>query len=216
MQRVKAFWSGLTSEQKRKWVLSILIVVVLALGTLGYKMTRGSSTAAAPVEAKKEISLEPKMLEKSLVMESQKELKSQKDSIDQMRQEIEDLKKEKEERTAPVPPGKIDRTLPPNSGFPRSPPPPPNDIRIPPPPPPPAGRDASRNLEPKAPEQEVIGEISVVSNPYAKAEKAGEAGDTKKEKKTIYLPPSFMEATLLTGLDAETVESAKGNPEPVL
>lgn len=217
MQRLKAFWSGLTSEQKRKWVLSVLIVAVLALGTLGYKMTRGSSTASAPVEAKKEISLEPKMLEKSLVMESQKELKSQKDSIDRMRQEIEALKKEKEERIAPVPPGKMDMVPPPtNSGFPQSPLPPPTDVRIPPPPPPPLGREASLNSEPKAPEQEVIGEISVVSNPYAKAEKAGEAGDTKKEKKTIYLPPSFMEATLLTGLDAETVESAKGNPEPVL
>src|SRR5581483_2824378 len=217
MRRLKAFWSGLTSEQKRKWVLSVLIVAVLALGTLGYKMTRGSATASAPVEAKKEISLEPKMLEKSLVMESQKELKSQKDSIDRMRQEIEELKKEKEERIAPAPPGKMDMAPPPpNSGFPRSPLPPPTDVRIPPPPPPPSGREASRNSEPKAPEQEVIGEISVVSNPYAKAEKAGEAGDTKKEKKTIYLPPSFMEATLLTGLDAETVESAKGNPEPVL
>ncbi|MBI3803497.1 MAG: conjugal transfer protein TraB [Nitrospirae bacterium] len=215
MNGLKTFWSGLTSEQKRRGVLSILIVVVLALGTLGYRMTRGSSTSSTPVEQKKEISLEPNMLQKSQVMESQKELKSQKDSLDQMRQELEDLKKEREEKAPPVPPippDKTGRAVPQKGGFPGPPPPPPTDVRIPPPPPPPPGRE----VEAKAPEREVIGEITVVSNPYAKRTKEDEGTEKKKEKKTIYLPPSFMEATLLTGLDAETVESAKGNPEPVL
>ena len=32
----------------------------------------------------------------------------------------------------------------------------------------------------------------------------------------VYLPPSFMEATLLSGLDAPTAGAAKGNPVPVL
>ena len=42
-----------------------------------------------------------------------------------------------------------------------------------------------------------------------------EDSDKKKDQK-IYLPPSFMEANLLSGLDAKTVESARNDPQPVL
>lgn len=46
------------------------------------------------------------------------------------------------------------------------------------------------------------------------------AAITKKEptkkKRTFYLAPSFMEAMLLTGLKAETIEGAKENPEPMV
>jgi conjugal transfer pilus assembly protein TraB len=40
--------------------------------------------------------------------------------------------------------------------------------------------------------------------------------DKKKGLREVYLPPSFMEATLLSGLDAPTAGAAKGNPVPVL
>lgn len=39
---------------------------------------------------------------------------------------------------------------------------------------------------------------------------------TGKKKRTFYLSPSFMEAMLLTGLKAETIEDAKDNPEPMV
>ncbi|ABL01368.1 TrbI/VirB10 family protein [Pelobacter propionicus] len=63
-----------------------------------------------------------------------------------------------------------------------------------------------------------MGEISIVS--YEKR-----AGDSKsrsdkygkkKATTTVYLPPSYMEATLLSGAYIPTTESAKGNPMPVL
>jgi len=38
----------------------------------------------------------------------------------------------------------------------------------------------------------------------------------KEEKRSVYLPISYMEATLLSGLDAPTSADAKGNPVPVL
>ncbi|NKE70161.1 TraB/VirB10 family protein [Candidatus Manganitrophus noduliformans] len=210
MNWIEAFWSGLTAKQKRKGILALLVVAVLGVGVWGYRLSRGGSTSP-PVEQKKEISLEPKMLEKSLVMESQKELRRQEESITQLRQELESLKKEKEEKKtgkdAAHPPK---MTLSQRNAFPAPPPPPPIEVRIPPPPSP--GREGAAG----GPEREVLGEIAVISNPYAKAAREEEGADRKKEKRTIYLPPSFMEATLLTGLDAETVESAKGNPEPVL
>jgi conjugal transfer pilus assembly protein TraB len=212
MNRLKAFWNGLTSEGKRKWILVLLAGALGVVTILGYRSSRGTSAeSSAPVEQKKEISLEPKMLEKSLVMESQKELRRQEESITQLRRELESLKKEKEEKENGkeiLSPPKM--TLAQRNAFPSPPPPPPTEVRIPPPPSP--GREG----EAKGPDREVLGEIAVVSNPYAKAARSEDGADRKKEKKTVYLPPSFMEATLLTGLDAETVESAKGNPEPVL
>lgn len=37
-----------------------------------------------------------------------------------------------------------------------------------------------------------------------------------KKKRSIYLPPGFMEGILLTGLEADTTEDAKGEPEPIM
>lgn len=63
-------------------------------------------------------------------------------------------------------------------------------------------------------EQE-MGDIAIVSG------KSGPADDSASKKKEshergVYLPPSFMAATLLSGLDAPTTEGAKGNPVPVI
>jgi len=38
----------------------------------------------------------------------------------------------------------------------------------------------------------------------------------KKKGKKIYLPPSFMQATLLTGMDASTTEGANEHPQPLM
>ena len=62
-------------------------------------------------------------------------------------------------------------------------------------------------------EEEVIGDITVLSNP---APDDGVQQESKKKGRTVYLPPSFMEAQLLTGFDASTSGRGRGNPEPVL
>lgn len=55
------------------------------------------------------------------------------------------------------------------------------------------------------------GGISVLTNENAPAQQQ-EAEATRK----VYLPPSFMEAMLLTGFDASTSNDGKGEPEPLL
>jgi len=40
--------------------------------------------------------------------------------------------------------------------------------------------------------------------------------ETRPKGRTVYLPPSFMEANLLTGFDAATSGSSKNSPEPLL
>lgn len=57
----------------------------------------------------------------------------------------------------------------------------------------------------------MLGEIAVVSNPVKP-----EASASNKNERTVYLPPSFMSAILLTGLDAGTSNTGKSNPDPVL
>jgi conjugal transfer pilus assembly protein TraB len=60
-----------------------------------------------------------------------------------------------------------------------------------------------------------IGGISRVINNEKKD--AGKDGDKKKdEMKSVYLPPSYMVATILSGLYAPVSSDAKGNPVPVL
>lgn len=57
-----------------------------------------------------------------------------------------------------------------------------------------------------------VGGIEMVSVPVS--EKTEPAPSDKK--KQIYLPPSFMGATLLSGVAAPTTQAAKGNPLPLL
>ena len=47
-------------------------------------------------------------------------------------------------------------------------------------------------------------------------EEVKEKSSVDGKKKQIYLPPSFMEATLLSGVAAPTTNVAKGNPLPLL
>ena len=58
-------------------------------------------------------------------------------------------------------------------------------------------------------EKKIIGDITVVSN-------KDQRKDDKKKFRTVYLPPSFMEAELLTGFDAATSGKGKNDPEPML
>lgn len=61
---------------------------------------------------------------------------------------------------------------------------------------------------------ELIGGIEFVEAPGGPS--AGDGDGGKKKGEAVYLPPSFMEATLISGLDAPTVERARGNPMPAL
>ena len=102
---------------------------------------------------------------------------------------------------------------------------PPTDksVSIPPPPvasQPVKSRDKRRSMyEPPPPpphtrEQGLMGGIAFVSN--SEPQKEEENQGKKKEEQKVYLPPSFMEATLLSGLAAPTTSAGKSNPVPIL
>jgi len=239
--RIRLFWDGLSPKAKQKLVLFSVIGIVLVVSAAGYWVRSGNPPPPKQSGGKKE-DLEKSMYmegQKEIAKRDEKiaALSKQIDDIinDRDREKGEELKAIQEEKKAMDSRGK------PGAAASRSPgkgddklpdlpiPPPPGAAgsarqpasysfaRVPPPPgsapPPVPGQVAA-----EAPRPETIGEIEIVSardNPKGKEGKE-ESGDKKKESgDKIYLPPSFMAATLLSGLDAPTSEGAKGNPAPV-
>lgn len=70
---------------------------------------------------------------------------------------------------------------------------------------------------PPPPVEKTVGGIGSATGPLAAAAGAATAGaDAKKKSRTIYLPPGFMKARLLTGIDALASRDATSNPEPLI
>ena len=83
---------------------------------------------------------------------------------------------------------------------------------IPPPPSPPAAPSAP----PAPPTERQVGAIGAATATQAAEGGAGSGAASKKGKRTIYLPPGFMKARLLTGIDALASRDATSNPEPII
>lgn len=211
-------WQNVSPRQKRTLVILAVITAIFALGLGGYlfKGKQGVPASGRNVSSKKEITLDAKLLEKSAYLEGQKEIARTEEKLSLLKKELDEIREEK---------AKAGRTEA-KASFPAGPKPPdiprplPYPLPPPPPPPPPQALPAagsSQQAPAAKPVPEIMGDIEMVVNPQTQG-KDQKAAEVKKNDKgdSIYLPPSFMEATLLSGLDAPTVESAKGNPVPVL
>ena len=211
---LKERFDRLTPFQKKLCVLSLVGAGSLIIVVVGYKASRSPVTDRSHGQEKtREISLEPDLIQKTMLREQRKE-------IEAMQAKISKLAKEEENRIrpgTPPPPVAAKTTLPeiPSAEQvaqgasasqyggampPRFPAPP--TMQTPPPPPP--------------KEEKIIGGIGILSNQSAAPPAVKEPPDKKKEERTVYLPPSFMEAMLLTGFDASTSGEGKNNPEPLL
>jgi len=216
---LKDTWKNLDPDKKKKAVKALCIAGVLLFAMFAYQVR--SKPAPPMVKKAKPVSLldDATTLQKSLYKKSQRELKKRDQQMSDLKQRLDELvtqgKEEKGREVSgpktdeqPKVEGMVEKSQ--QSVLPAFPPPPPGSIyptagamtQIPPGPPGP----------PAPPEEMVmIGEIGIVSVPVIE-----QAEDKKKEHRTIYLPPSFMAATLLSGLDAPTAETGKGNPVPAL
>jgi conjugal transfer pilus assembly protein TraB len=232
MDRIKLLWDNLSPRAKQKVVLFSAVGTVLLVAASAYLVRSNSAPQPKQVSGKKEdVPLDPKLLEKSMYMEGQKEIAKRDEKIAELSRQIDDIVKEKKEgeekerepaaKTGRDGNDKNSEKLP---DF--SIPPPPSatgsstgQSNIPPPPgtvQPFPGQPAQPGMVPTKPAVETFGEIETVSNESKKDKDAKDDGVKKKDPSNkIYLPPSFMEATLLSGLDAPTSEGAKGNPAPV-
>ncbi|MBT1077247.1 TraB/VirB10 family protein [Geobacter grbiciae] len=238
--KLLTYWNGLTGNQRRilVWTGGVAIfALTFVLGSMA--MNRGKSSQ--PVRSAKQapLSIEPKLLEKSQYLESQKEIAKRDDKVAELQQKLDEITREKKGDTPAGPamqpgassPAAVDARIATSvqgqaqkAGSGRSvlakqplpPPPIPQTSSIPLPPPPTLSMTMAAGQAPSPPETE-IGDIAVVSSPGAGKQSKAEPEDKKKDAAgSVYLPPSFMEATLLSGLDAPTTSEAKGNPVPVL
>lgn len=245
--RIKLVWDALSPKAKQKVVFFTAMGIIVVVATSAYWVRKGSAPEPKAAPGKKdEVSMDPKLLEKSMYMEGQKEIAKRDEKIAELSRQIDDIineKKTKDELGIPgkgsdpaVPPGGkgTEKSSADGNRLPDLPlPPPPQGYAargagggstaaygtVPPPPGAPVpGPPGQPGMVQARPPVETFGEIEVVSHDL-KSGKDGK-GDSDKDKKKdpadhIYLPPSFMAATLLSGLDAPTSEGAKGNPAPV-
>lgn len=208
-KRLKVAWRNLEPGTRKKAVQILGIAGVLLLATLAY-MAR-SKPAPPPPVAEKPVSLtsDAHLLEKSLYQKSRQEMERRDRQMEELRRQLDEMvlqDRQKQVEPALEPASEASRSP---AGLPSYPPPPPPGTVNP-------HAGASSAPVPAAVPEEmvVVGGISTVSAP------AGAIPDESKKKaerkQSIYLPPSFMAATLLSGLDAPTAESARGNPVPAL
>lgn len=217
---LKERFNRLSPRQKKICVWCLVGSAALLIVVAGYKL-RHSSTPERVSEQEKthEVStMDPQLLEKTMIRE-------QRQAIDDMKVKIDKLAKAEENRmrgdTQSPPAVPAQTTLPeiPTAeqvaqGASSAPNTPAMGSRFPLPPNVPM--QASPPLPPPHKEEKIIGAIGILSNQSAVPPAAKESPDKKKEERTVYLPPSFMEAMLLTGFDASTSGDGKNNPEPLL
>ncbi|MEM4134373.1 MAG: TraB/VirB10 family protein [Candidatus Micrarchaeia archaeon] len=219
-QKFTEKWNTINPEKRRKIILTVLAVFLILFGIIGYYASRTdtSKTAEKKEQGKQEeIKLDSTLLQKTQLAESQKEIRSLKEQLEMMKKEKEEheklmKQKEEEEKKEKEKEQLKSSTLPPpmySSGSVGSMPPPVPTGG--------AGGAGMPQAEPPQPKVEYVGDIKVVSADKKIQEKPkdGEQAESKK-KQTIYLPPSFMEATLLSGLDAPAISKGEGNPVPAL
>ncbi len=210
--KFKESWANLSSVRKKAvvWMGLGLAVIGVAFGAWLLK-TPEQPTGQKEKREKKEVTLDKSLLDKSAYLEGKKELSKAAEQIVEMKKQIEAMKAEKKgaDKDPGYPAGQPRaRETPP---LPRPQPYGTGNVAIPPPPLPPlvpGGKETSR--------EEYFGGIEIVSNRAADDKDTAKERDSGKKKTSVYLPPSFMAATLLSGLDAPTTDGAKSHPVPVL
>ncbi len=224
---LKERFNNLTPQNKKILVWSIVGLVTLTVAVTGYKSRSKRVDDVAAVQSNETIHLDPDMIEKTMLKEQGRQIDTLKKSMDDLRKSQTDFldmakQKEKDQQSQkPIIPtpeqivaGKpLLKPVLDASGRPKLDE---NGQPIFQ-----EGGPSVRNLGPepqgggrgKEKEKKIVGKIAVVSNQTAALPK----DEGKKKGRTVYLPPSFMEASLLTGFDAATSSGAKGgNSEPLL
>jgi conjugal transfer pilus assembly protein TraB len=234
INRLLSYWNSLNSGQRRTGVIFGIGILTVFLSVAIYLTSSRKELKTEEDKKSSPISLEPKLLEKSQFLESQKELTRRDEKVAELQKKLEEISQQKNgqvvanpQQPTPTPaPGQPVTTAAlhqqsqqagasgarPIGSKPVPPPPSLPQSAIPPPPSMPSGAQG----QPLPPPETEVGDISLVVGATQSATPKDVGADKKKENTTVYLPPSFMEATLLSGLDAPTASEAKGNPVPVL
>lgn len=211
---LKERFDGLSPRQKKICIWAIIGAVVTLVVVVGYKTSRAPETgqqSARRQEKTREITLDPDLIQKTMLREQRKEIDTLKVQIAQLTNDDE-LGRQPGAFISPPPPDPPLPYIPTADQVVRSAAPPFADSTTMPRYPMPPGQQPP----PPPMEERTIGGIGIISNQNTAAVASKGQVDKKKENRKVYLPPSFMEAMLLTGFDASTSGDGKNNPEPLL
>ena len=202
---LKERFKELSPNQKKSVIWMVIGTILLIFVISSYQSSRPEQESRlAAKHGSKDIKINSDLMQKTLLREQRRQM-------DSLKEEIEQLKRE---RTAAAP---LPQNRPPENRAVELPEiPGPEEVVMQhtiPPPPSPAHLSPMPLQPPKEPQK--IGAISVLTNP-ADTETFNLEKPAEKKLQTVYLPPSFMEASLLTGFDAATSGTGKNNPEPLL
>ena len=205
---LKERFNNLEPKQKKVVIWAGIGAIFLILVATGYRSSKTDDSVGFFGQKKtREIQLEPDLIQKTMLREQRRQFDKIVETVDRIQDELKIIKQTTQEKPLPEIPTADQVAA-------KAETPPPQEVKQPWPLPP--GGSTQTNLPPHAqPEPQIIGEISVLSNPAAATEGMDAPGN-KKKGRTVYLPPSFMEAQLLTGFDASTSGKGTNNPEPLL
>jgi conjugal transfer pilus assembly protein TraB len=188
----------LDPKNKKRVIWSLVGIVILLVTLTGYNIRSHKTERLQAVQRAREIQIEPDLIQKTMLQEERRQLAELKKTVKEMEKHLK--KKESTKLPEIPPPEQVEKRIVPPSPEQRWPLPIGGRASISTPPPP--GKSQTQ----------MIGDITVLPNPNI----TEPTGADKKKGRTVYLPPSFMEAKLLTGFDASTSGKGTNNPEPLL
>lgn len=217
----KAQWGKLSARQKLRARQLAVGVAVGALG-MGLYMASGSKEEARPANPASSLNMGAGLRGDSLEVKLRGDLKKVLDGQQLLGDRVSAIEEGKvvpgSKTAAPGRQG-VDGDLPPalTDDVPPLPyPPETGDVRadadrLPAPPSGPVAPPAP----PAPPVEKTVGAIGSATGQVV-AQGADGSASSKKKNRTIYLPPGFMKARLLTGIDALASRDATSNPEPII
>lgn len=203
---IKERFDQLTPGRKKTVIWSMVGIIILIITITGYNSRSGKIEGPASRKGTMEIHLEADLIETTMLKEQRRELNDLKKTVGDVGDGLQKLEKLITREKLPEIPS-ADQVV--QTAVPA---PPPAEQMAEEKWPEPPGNVGNMAAPSAQKEKKMIGEISVLSNQAAQTE----LSDPKKKGRNVYLPPSFMEAKLLTGFDASTSGQGKNNPEPLL
>lgn len=207
---LKKRFNDLGPKHKKIVIWAGIGLIFIILVATGYNSSTPNSSKGFFGQSKtREIQLEPDLIQKTMLREQRRQLETLQETVNKLERE----QRKPEQKSTP----NILPEIPTADQVTQQTKLPPSQFVEQPLPIPPSNRGSiPANLPPHPqPESKMIGEISVLSNSAITPGKVDYENGKKKER-TVYLPPSFMEAKLLTGFDASTSGKGTNNPEPLL
>ena len=208
-------FNALSPKAKRKLTTGGIVLVFFCLLIIGYYAKRDDKVEDKKDTPIEEVRMDQNVLEKSLYAKTEELLVTQKRETEELKKAIKAIQYTLSQNPQIVPAQVPEKEV--------SEPAPKRDISIPKPPA--MGQNEKGDQVPKmlfntmpppipnTGTPQYVGGIEIVQ--AAIEDKKPKALEDSK-KKQIYLPPSFMEATLLSGVAAPTTSAAKSNPLPLL